>query len=157
MKSIYLETTIPSYATAKPSRDVIKSARQAITLLFLETAGKIYDLYISDYVVDECAKGDREAAQKRLDSLRGIKILSATTKTEELALIYRRILNIPDRARVDSYHIAVCVEAELDYLVSWNYSHLGVVSYAKLLGYNQLHGLKTPVLVTPEALNEEEP
>jgi predicted nucleic acid-binding protein len=155
MKSVYLETTIPSYATAKASRDIIKSARQAITMLFWENARQNYDLYISVYVLDECAKGDSEAAQKRLDFIKGIKILSATDKTEELAAIYQSVLHIPDKAKIDSFHLAICVEAEIDYLLSWNFNHLGIASYTKLLAYNQTHGLFTPLLITPEMLNTE--
>jgi hypothetical protein len=35
-KSLYIESTIPSYATARPSTDLIVAARQAITRLFWE-------------------------------------------------------------------------------------------------------------------------
>jgi hypothetical protein len=35
-KSLYLESTMPSYATARKSKDVIKAARQAMTKLFWE-------------------------------------------------------------------------------------------------------------------------
>jgi hypothetical protein len=33
-KSVYIESTIPSYATARESKDVIKAARQSMTKLF---------------------------------------------------------------------------------------------------------------------------
>jgi hypothetical protein len=40
MKNIYIETTIPSLATAKPSRDTITAGRQASTMLFWERGKK---------------------------------------------------------------------------------------------------------------------
>lgn len=30
-KSVYIETTIPSYLTARPSRDLVTAARQQVT------------------------------------------------------------------------------------------------------------------------------
>jgi hypothetical protein len=155
-KSVYIETTIPSYATAKTSRDVIKAGRQAMTLLFWKTARENYDLYISQYVVFECSDGDADAAKRRLAFIGGIPLLNVSEKTEQLALIYQKLLNIPEKAKFDSFHLAVCVESNMTYLLSWNYSHLSVASYKKLLVYNQERGLPTPLLVTPETLNNKE-
>jgi hypothetical protein len=156
MKSVYIETTIPSYATAKPSLDMIKSARQALTLLFWENERRNYNLYVSNFVFDECSKGDKDAAQRRLNFIQGIPVLSQTEQTERLAAIYQNLLDIPDKAKMDSFHLAICVESEIDYLMSWNYTHMGVSSYAKLFQYNQAHNLKTPLLITPEAFNKNE-
>jgi hypothetical protein len=157
MKSIYIETTIPSLATARTSRDAIIAGQQAATNAFWEDERGKYELYISQYVIDECAKGDREAAQKRLDFIKDIQIIPKTDNTDELAKKYKKLLSIPDRANIDAYHLAVSVIAQIDYLLSWNYTHLGVASYAKLFEYNQKYRLKTPLLVTPMALmNMEE-
>jgi predicted nucleic acid-binding protein len=155
-KSVYIETTIPSYATAKASRDVIKTARQTITQLFWETARENYHLYISQYVIDECSKGDINAAQRRLELIKDIDFLKVSQNTERLALTYQTLLCIPEDAKVDSFHLAVCVESNINYLLSWNYTHLGIESYGKLFRYNEMHGLPTPLLITPEALNTKD-
>jgi hypothetical protein len=39
----------------------------------------------------------------------------------------------------------------MDCLLSWNFTHMGVVSYGKLLQFNEREGRKTPFLMTPEA------
>ncbi|GHV76677.1 hypothetical protein AGMMS49942_14980 [Spirochaetia bacterium] len=155
-KSVYIETTIPSYATAKASRDIIKAARQTITQLFWENARQNYDLYISQYVIDECSKGDADAAQRRLNFIEGLSLINKSEKIEELARVYQRLLDIPDKAKADSFHLAVCVDANIDYLLSWNFNHLSFASYGKLLLYNQEYGLPTPFLITPEMLNTKE-
>jgi hypothetical protein len=67
---------------------------------------------------------------------------------------YQRLLGIPEKAKMDCLHLATCVVSEMDYLLSWNFSHLGVKSYAKALGYNEAHGLWTPFLVSPDVLIE---
>lgn len=153
-KSVYIETTIPSYATAKASRDVIKAARQALTQLFWETVRQNYHLYISQYVVDECARGDADAAQRRLDFIKDIESLRVSENTEQLAKTYQELLGIPEDAKIDSFHLAICVESNIDFLLSWNFKHLSVTSQRKLFTYNQAHGLPTPFLITPEALKE---
>jgi hypothetical protein len=73
-----------------------------------------------------------------------------------MALVYQKILKIPDDAKIDCFHLAVCVETKMDYLLSWNCTHLGIPSYEKLLKYNGDSGLPTPFLITPETLNTKE-
>jgi hypothetical protein len=158
-KSLYIETTIPSYATARTSPDLIIAARQALTKLFWEQERNNYLLYTSQYVLDECGLGDPEAAHKRLDLMKGITVLPKTDKINTLSAIYLNLLNIPDRAKADSSHLATCVIFKIDYLLSWNCTHLGFNSYVKVLDYNSKHGLEAPLLVTPDyliALADEE-
>jgi hypothetical protein len=157
MKSIYVETTIPSLVTAKPSRDLISATHQAITKNFWENERHKYDLYISQYVIDECAKGDMEAAGRRLNLIEGLTMLPITENVDELAPVYKQLLDIPETANIDAFHLAISVLAEMDYLLSWNFKHMGILSYAKLLKYNECKGLKTPILTSPEIfLNNEE-
>jgi len=154
MKSVYIETTIPSLATSKPSRDTIIAGRQALTIHFWETERHKYDLYISQYVIDECTLGDTEAARRRLDFLGNIPVIQKSERVSELAGQYQRLLNIPDRAKIDCFHLSVCVVAKIDYLLSWNCTHLGIHTYVKIQKYNDVQGLFTPLLLTPESLME---
>ena len=156
MKSIYIETTIPSLATSRPSRDTIIAGRQAATMLFWETERDKYDLYVSQYVIDECSLGDADAAGRRLEFLRGIPVIPKSDQIQALANTYQQLLGIPDRAKIDCFHLAACVAAETDYLLSWNCAHLGIQTFIKLQAYNVKHGLFTPLLLTPEALMEME-
>jgi hypothetical protein len=96
--------------------------------------------------------GDHEAAQKRLDWLAGIPVLPKNEEIDRLAVIYQRLLEIPEKAKMDSFHLASCVVARIDYLLSWNFTHLGQASQVKIKVYNDTHGLWTPVLVTPESI-----
>ena len=67
--TVYLETTIPSYLTARPSRNLIVAGEQALTLQWWESRKAMYRLYISEAVVEEASRGDPEAAQKRLEAI----------------------------------------------------------------------------------------
>jgi hypothetical protein len=151
-KSLYVESTIPSYVTAWPSRDMIMAAHQTITRIFWEEERHKYDLYISQYVIDEIRDGDPQAAQKRLDLVDGITTLPKTAETDALAAIYRKLLDIPDRAKTDCNHLAVCVLKRINYLLTWNCAHLGVASQVKVQHYNERHNLWVPTLAIPEAL-----
>ena len=62
MKSkVYLETTIVSYLTAEPTRDVVQAAHQQLTREWWNQRDK-FDLYSSRLVVQECQEGDAQAA-----------------------------------------------------------------------------------------------
>jgi len=77
---VYLETTIPSYLTARPSRDLVRAAHQQIPREWWEQHRAEFDLYISQVVVRECQGGDPEAAAKRLDVVKDLPLLEETTR-----------------------------------------------------------------------------
>jgi hypothetical protein len=77
--------------------------------------------------------------------------LTETPKIVRLADTYRKLLEIPARSKVDSFHLSVCVVSNIDYLLSWNMTHLGVITYTKIKEYNEICGLWTPILISPEA------
>lgn len=64
--TVYVETTIVSYLTARKSRNPITLGQQEATRLWWATAAEQFDLCVSQLVIDEAAKGDRAAAEKRL-------------------------------------------------------------------------------------------
>ena len=149
-KSLYLESTIPSYITAKESKDVIKAARQSMTKIFWEQERAKYRLIVSQYVIDECKLGNPEAAQKRLALIANIPVLEESDEVNRLAAVYQNLLGIPYKAKTDSFHLAICVVAKVHFLLIWNCAHLGINAYIKIRDYNDKHGLWTPLLVTPE-------
>ena len=51
--TLYLESTIPSYLAARPSRDLIVAAHQQITHEWWQEARSDFDIYISQIVLDE--------------------------------------------------------------------------------------------------------
>lgn len=153
MEKVYIETTIPSYATARFSRDIVIAARQQTSREWWETARFKYEIYISEIVIAECRMGDPESAKKRLDLLSGIKILKLTDNINSLAGEYIKLLNIPEKARLDAYHLAFAVLNEMDYLLTWNCTHMAqgeIIS--KLKNYNRKNNLFESILLTPDEL-----
>jgi hypothetical protein len=87
-KSVYIESTIPSYATSRSSRDILKAYRQDLTKIFWEDYRQEYALFISQYVIDECRRGDPVAARRGLDFIRGIVSFPETEKINRPADTY---------------------------------------------------------------------
>ena len=77
-KSVYIETSIISYLTARPSSDLLAAAWQKITIDWWDTQRDRFDLFASEVVIEEAGKGDDIAAKKRLKALANFPLLSVT-------------------------------------------------------------------------------
>lgn len=64
--SVYVETTVISYLTAWPSRDLVRAAQQQITHEWWNTQRHRFDLFASELVALEASAGDPEAAADRM-------------------------------------------------------------------------------------------
>ncbi|GBU24215.1 hypothetical protein R83H12_00843 [Fibrobacteria bacterium R8-3-H12] len=149
-KKVYIETTIPSLVTAKPSADIGNLFRQTRAKIFWEYERHKYDLYTSQYVIEECEKGDKYAAERRLELLKGIPHIPKSKETDELAEEYFKYLNIPQKAKTDSSHLAICVVNKINVLLSWNMTHLGDIAFNKVVEYNARRNLWIPSLLDPD-------
>lgn len=151
--TLYLESTIPSYLAARPSRDLIVAAHQQITHEWWQQVRPKFDIYISEAVLAEIRVGDPEAASRRLALVEAFPILALTEAVEHLAEEYQDKLGLPQKARLDVIHLACAVIYELDYVLTWNCTHIanGLV-IQRLQAVNTMLGRRTPIIVTPEEL-----
>jgi hypothetical protein len=153
MASVYLETTVPSYLAAFPSRDLIIAAHQQITHEWWREARGRFDLYISDAVIDEIAGGDSSAVSRRMNFVTGLTILASNDTVEQLVREYLTRLRLQGKATADIPHFAFAVAYEMDYLVTWNCKHLANGEIVRrLISANTELGFKTPLIVTPQEL-----
>jgi hypothetical protein len=114
-----------------------------------------FDAYVSAVVEDEVVRGDPQVAQRRLSSLAGLPRLPVTDAVTSLARFYYSRFKLPQRAAADSIHLALAVVHRMDYLVSWNMTH--IASGRVVLRLHELNAekhLHTPVICTPEELLE---
>ena len=75
---LYLETTIPSFLTARPSREVLVAGQQQATRDWWSERRQRYDLYVSAFVLDEASQGDAEMAAARLQVLKEYRLYGAS-------------------------------------------------------------------------------
>lgn len=123
-KSVYIETSIPSYLTARPSRDLRAAAWQQLTVQWWEEARAKYDLFTSELTLLEAAAGHPEAAERRLMSLQEIPELTIDEEARDLG--ERSIFEggVPAEAQADALHIAIAAIHRIDYLLTWNCRHI---------------------------------
>ncbi|MEI6788912.1 MAG: hypothetical protein WCL49_10595, partial [bacterium] len=57
-QKLYLETTVVSYFTARPSRDLLVAGHQEATRELWPSLTAVYDTYVSALVYEEVALGD---------------------------------------------------------------------------------------------------
>jgi predicted nucleic acid-binding protein len=150
---LYLETTVPSYLTAWPSRDLIRAGHQQITKEWWQTRRAGFDIYISQFVLDEALAGDAEAARERLAALHGLPLLDPTEEVVELAEALRASLALPEKAVTDAMHIALSAVHGMHFLLTWNCAHIANAErFAAIEAACQERGFPCPVICTPEEL-----
>lgn len=155
-ESVYLETTVVSYYTSKLKKDnIIVLAHQEITRQWWPIAIRRYNIFISDTVIDEVSSGDPDAAKRRLDEIKDFPRLEFNENVEKLAQIYVDRLNIPEKSNLDAVHLAIACMNNVDYIVTWNCTHLANGEIIKkLMKINESLGIHTPIICTPENLLE---
>lgn len=152
MSTVYIETTIVSYVTARPSRDVVLSAHQTLTRAWWR-GRNAYDLRVSQLVVDEAGAGDEFMGARRLRALRGIAVLPLTDAATRLARELVRKGALPEKAVVDAFHIGVAAAHEVSYLLTWNCKHLANAAMRGTIeAVCRSEGLVPPIICTPEEL-----
>ena len=121
---LYLETTIPSYLVARPSRDVRLAADQLATHEWWDERRHDYELFTSQTVLDEAMRGDPAFAAARRAQLAGVTLLSNLPEAAELAKRLLRDGIIPAVATDDATHIALAPAHGMEYLLTWNCKHI---------------------------------
>jgi predicted nucleic acid-binding protein len=156
MSVLYIETSIVSYLRLRPSKQVVCAARQMLSKRWWETERQNYELVTSQYVLDEAARGNQALAAKRLQALENIPLLDLPPDVARIANELLLQAALPGNARLDALHIAVAAFHEVDYLLTWNCSH---IANARILPRVRevLSGLgfSTPIICTPEEMVDD--
>ncbi len=120
---VYMETSVISYFAAKPARDIILASHQASTRNLWDRLGE-FDVYISELVISEAAKGDPEAARLRLGALADFDELMIDDDAKELARVLVSGSAVPESYPEDALHLAVAAVNGMHVVVTWNFKHL---------------------------------
>jgi hypothetical protein len=152
---VYLETTIVSYLTARSSRDLITAANQQMTHDWWENHREQFVLYVSQFVVEEASAGDPDAATRRLAVLADLPPLDVTDAVQQLAYALLTHVPLPANPQVDALHIAVATVHGMDYLVTWNCTHIANATLRhRIEAVCRAVGYEPPTICTPQELLE---
>ena len=153
---VYVETSVISYLTAKPSRDLVVAAHQEITREWWEQRSVHFSIVVSQLVINEASAGDPEAARRRLALLDNLDVVEISEEALELANRLIEFGAIPDRVPEDALHVATAAVSEAAYLLTWNCKHLANAAMRGTIEFGcREFGLTPPVLCTPMELMED--
>ncbi len=151
--SVYIETTIISYLAARPSRDLIMAARQQLTHEWWGRRRPVFEVYVSELVIAEAAVGDSEAVQRRAAILADLPLLDLTPAVTELARRLAGSVHLPPRAAADAVYIAVAACHGIEFLLTWNSTHIANAELRPLVERAcRAAGYAPSVLCTPDEL-----
>ena len=150
---LYLETSIVSYLTARPAKDLNTAAHQQITVEWWDRKRKDFDIYISNVVVREAAAGDAEVARRRLKILKPLPMLPVNREVASLARDFGRLGCVPPKAADDALHIALAAVHGVHFLLTWNCTHINnVATIDEIREVCENYGYACPVICTPDEL-----
>lgn len=152
MATVYVETSIIGYLTARSGGSVIFQARQQLTRAWWDWRRHTYELVTSQLVLDEAAAGDAAAARERQMLLESLPLLDVEHR--EVQPLAERLIEahlLPARASADARHVAVSTVFGVDYLLTWNCKHIANADMLPRI-YRLLRqgGFEPPLIVTPE-------
>jgi predicted nucleic acid-binding protein len=152
-ETVYIETSILGYLTARSTKDLILAANIEITRDWWEFRRSTFTLYISKVVLDEVARGDPEIAANRLKILNGVPLVELNQAVQSLATQFLSRSNLPPKASDDAVHIAAATVHGMDYLLTWNCKHIANAQIQRKLEEVSFDfGYQLPVICTPYEL-----
>jgi len=152
-ETVYIETSIFGYLTARSTKNLILAANIEVTLDWWNNYRNSFELYASEIVLDEAARGDTAIAAQRLNLLQSLMLVNLTEPAIELANEFLKQSNLPPKASNDALHIALATIYGLDYLLTWNCKHMANAQIQrKLAQISSELGYNLPVICTPYEL-----
>ena len=153
-KSIYLDTTIPSYYFDERPRIKLHAD---LTRRWWDEERELYNLYVSELVIEELNTGIYPYQQEMVRLVSDIPRLAIIPEIEEILEVYLKNRLMPQKDIGDAFHLALASYYKIDYLLTWNCQHLANVNKQEHIRIiNTLIGLHTPEIITPLEIFVEE-
>ena len=152
IKSIYIETTIPSfYYETRTEPEMV--ARRNWTRDWWNNHRKSHSLATSEAVLNELEEGDFPNKKKKIELVSELDIVEITEDIIDIVEVYIQQHVMPRDPTGDALHLALASWHKFDFLLTWNCEHLANANkFDHIRRINTLLGLFTPVLITPLAL-----
>lgn len=151
--SVYIETSVISYVTSRPSRDVVIAARQALTSEWWYNQRLKYEVYISALVEEEISEGDTTAAALRQQAVADIPSVAITQAAVDLAQQLLTKKAVPFNSPEDALHIAIAATQGAEFLLTWNFKHINnAETKGRIVRVVEEADYVCPVLCSPEEL-----
>lgn len=151
--SVYLETSVISYLVGRLSRDVVVLGNQELTREWWAHRRADYELFVSEVVISEAAIGDPDLARQRVEICDDLQLLAISDEAERLAPLLLKAAGMARNAETDALHVAVAAVHGMDYLLSWNCTHIANATIRRAIDRQcRASGYEPPVICTPQEL-----
>jgi hypothetical protein len=150
--SVYLDTTIFSMYYNR-SNDVITHSNRLKTREWWSVEREHFEVFASSVVMRELSDG---VYPWQVDSIRmalRLKWLAVPRRAQKLAEELTSAGAIPKSKPGDALQMAIATYHSMDYLLTWNYSHLAnPTAQRKMEEVVKSFGLQPPLMVSPETI-----
>jgi len=154
-KRVYIETTVVSYFTARPSRDLLVAGHQQATREIWPDLAAEYETYVSALVYEEAGRGDPEQARMRIAAMKPFRMLDIDDEARSLAEKITAGRGVPEENPEDALHIAVAAVNGMEVFVTWNFAHLNnPFTRMTVRQIVETQGYECPEICSPEELLE---
>jgi predicted nucleic acid-binding protein len=149
--TVYIETSFISYLVARSSRDPRVASNQDLRHSWWQTRRANFELYVSAVVLGEAARGNAAMAAPRVAVARELRLAQVTREAVDLAAALVAGAGVPKKANEDALHIATAATNGLDYLLTWNCTHIAnAVTIPRVNAICRSHGFEPPLIYTPQ-------
>ena len=150
---LYMETTIPSLLTARPSKLIKARAQQETALEWWEKAAHRYQIFSSALVLEEISRGEPAKAAERAAIVTTFPSLDVNYEVTELAEAIFRLSVIPEGSRADATHLALTAVHRMDFLLTNNMKHIcNPVLKDRFAAVCKISGHPFPIIINPESI-----
>jgi hypothetical protein len=154
-RTVYIETSIPSFYH-ETRKDAISVAWREVTRSWWDSQRRFYQVVTSDVVRVELEEGKHPYQKDKIALISGLEMLDYVPFIDEIADVYIRNKLVPAETGGDAYHLAFASYYAVDFLLTWNCSHLANPNkFGHIRAVNERLRLPTPILCTPEQLLSE--
>ena len=152
-KSVYLDTTIPSFLF---HRRESTHFQRGVTSDWWKTQADSYVIRISEYTIRELEAGDYPHKLEALEFVTALSVLPRDPEIEEIAKVYVSRYLMPINLEGDAMHLAYASFYKMDFLLTWNCNHLANGNKKQhIRRVNTMLNLNVPEILTPLELFEE--
>jgi predicted nucleic acid-binding protein len=153
--AVYLETSVISYLVGHLSRDVVVLGNQELTRDWWANRRALYELFVSEVVISEVGSGDADLARQRVAICADLRLLAVSDDAERLAPLLTKAAGMASNAATDALHVALAAVHGMDYLLSWNCTHIANATMRRAIDKQcRSSGYEPPVICTPQELIE---
>lgn len=150
--TVYVETSVVS-ALLDERKDPVRLVRHASSLDWWTKQRQFFELYTSEIVYFELAKGHLLDPTAMLGYLDQMIRLPVNDDVDGAAATYQDQMLMPREDAGDAVHVAIASVHQIEYLLTWNCQHLANTNKARhLQTINRRLGLMSPFLLTPDML-----